>query len=115
MPSVKTFISDRDKVTSIFKKEPKKKTKKAQQTGVVPSPGDNLNAHVSNIKEIISEHGKRINEDRRVLEMWMNVLAKGDTNGFVDHPDRWTDKEWQSYVSREKRATNEIMLLTRKT
>lgn len=119
MASVKSVvINPKDKLTNLFRKEAKKKVKKettAQQSGTVPSPGDNLNAHVSDIKEIISECGKRIKQDRGVLELWIKVLESGDTSGFVDHPERWTDKEWASYVSRQKRATNEIILLTRKT
>lgn len=115
----KPFVTaSKDKVANSFRKpKEKKKQTVAQsgQSGVIPSPGDNLNAHVSDIKEIISEHGKRIHQDRDVLDKWIAVLEKGNTEGFVDHPERWTDKEWASYVSRQKRATNEIILLTRKS
>lgn len=116
---VKSFVTaGKDKVANFFRKPVEKKEVVAQtsgQTGVIPSPGDNLNAHVADIKEIISEHGKRIHQDRDVLDKWIAVLEKGNTEGFVDHPERWTDKEWASYVSRQKRATNEIILLTRKS
>lgn len=116
MAFVKTFIAAKDSVTNIFKKDKKEeKSVVAQQNNVIQSPADTLNENVGNIKEIISEHGKRIQQDRDMLEKWIAVLEKGDTSGFVDHPERWTNKEWSSYLSRQKRATNEIILLTRKT
>lgn len=114
MPAKSFITANKDKVANSFRKPKEKKKPVVAQTGVVPSAGDTLNAHVGDIKEIISEHGKRIHQDRDVLDKWIAVLEKGDTAGFVDHPERWTDKEWASYVSRQKRATNEIILLTRK-
>lgn len=113
MARLKTFVAPKDSVSGMFRKE--KKVKKQVEAQTSTQGPDNLNSHVSEIKEIISEHGKRIKEDREVLELWLQVFQQGNTSGFVDNPAKWTDKEWSSYVGRQKRATNEVILLTRKS
>ena len=76
---------------------------------------DPIEENIGNIDTIIGEISKRIKRDRELLEMWMNVKEKKDTSVFLDDPKDWTEKDWEHYVSNQRKITDQIILQIRKT
>ena len=70
--------------------------------------------HVENINKIIEELAKRIKKERDILELWIKLRENGDTSQFIDNPGKWSSKEWDHYLNRQRRLTDEAILQVRK-